>query len=250
VAQRPPTSVFIWERNSPLKSLPGKRFSARKNALAIDFARRAIAAQPGDYLADVVQDASLTFYWNNPDHPNRAVTHRYQFAFATTHWISPVFVLGHGHTVAFNQLRYGGVTSTRAVEPLAGWMRTYERFVYLRGTLLGILLLIGLGGIVRSWSGGGIRRLNNWGGPALYPWLSAMVLLLAPVMTADYSQRYVLISMPAVCLAAGLAFAPRTPAGRPGAADEITRADEVRETGEVIEKGIQIRTARARGQPR
>jgi hypothetical protein len=249
VAQRPAASMFIWNKDSPLNSLPGKRFSVRKNALAMDFARRAIVAQPGGYLADVLHDVSLTFYWNNPDHPSRAVTHRYLFAFATTHWISPDFVLGHHHTVAFNQLRYGGVTSTRAVDPLAGWMRGYQRFVYLRGTLLGILLLIGLGGIVRSWSGGGIRRLDDWGGPALYPWLSAMVLLLAPVMTADYSQRYVLISMPAVCLAAGLAFAPRTPDVRPGEAGEITTADEVSEPGDVTETGPQVRTAGPHGRP-
>jgi hypothetical protein len=129
-------------------------------------------------------------------------------------------------------------------------MRGYQRFVYLRGTLLGILLLIGLGGIVRSWSGSGIRRLDDWGGPALYPWLSAMVLLLAPVMTADYSQRYVLISMPAACLAAGLAFASRTPDARPGEAGEITRADEVSESGDVTETGPQVRTAGPHGRPR
>ena len=29
------------------------------------------ARQPGSYLADVLHDVSLTFHWNNPDHPTR-----------------------------------------------------------------------------------------------------------------------------------------------------------------------------------
>jgi hypothetical protein len=225
VAQRPSASTFIWEGNSPLNSVPGQRFSVRKNALAKSFALRAIAAQPADYLADVLHDASLTFYWNNPDHPSAVMTHRYQFAFATTNWISPGHVLGRGHTVAFDQLRYGGVASTSAVEPFAGWMRGYQRFVYLRGTLLGVLLLIGLGGIVRSWRGGGFRRLDGWGGPGLYPWAAAVTLLLVPVMTADFSQRYALIGAPVISLAAGLAFARRDRAGPQPQATAAAAAD-------------------------
>jgi len=249
VAQRPAASMFIWAKDSPLNSLPGKRFQVRKNALAMDLALRAIAAQPGGYLADVLHDASLTFHWNNPDHPSLAMTHRYEFAFATSHWISPDYVLGGGHTVAFNQLRYGGVTSTRAVEPYAGWMRGYQRFAYLRGTALGILLLIGLGGIVRSWRGGGIRRLDDWGGPVLYPWLTSVGLLLVPVMTADYSERYVLISVPVVCLTAGLAFARPALAGQPGQAAETVAAGQARPAAAVpaADTDVQTGTAPAHG---
>jgi len=245
VAQRPAASVFIWEKSSPLNSVPGPRFSAHKNALALHFALRAIAAQPGGYLADVLHDASLAFHWSIPDHPSLDMTHRYEFAFATNQWIAPDYVLGHGHTVAFDQFRYGGVTSTRAVEPFAGWMRGYQRFAYVRGTVLGILLLIGLGGIVRSWRGGGIRRLGDWGGPGLYPWLTSVCLLLVPVMTADYSERYVLISVPAVCLAAALAFARSTPAGPPGQATETVAAGRARAMAAIpaIETDVQTGTA-------
>jgi hypothetical protein len=213
VAQRPAASAFIWEASSPLNGVPGPKFSARKNALAMNFALRAIAAQPGSYLADVLRDFSLTFYWNNPDHPSAAMAHRYEFAYATTHWISPGYVLAPGRTVASDQLRYGGVTSTRAVEPFAGWMRGYQRFAYLPGALLGVLLLAGLGGIARSWRGGGFRRLDGWGGPGLFPWAASVTLLVVPVVTADFSERYALIAMPVICLAAALAFAPRDPGG-------------------------------------
>jgi hypothetical protein len=141
------------------------------------------------------------------------MAHRYEFAYATTHWISPGYLLAPGRTVASDQLRYGGVTSTRAVEPFAGWLRDYQRFAYLPGALLGVLLLAGLGGIVRSWRGGGFRRLDGWGGPGLFPWAASVTLLVVPVMTADFSERYALIAMPVICLAAALAFAPRDPGG-------------------------------------
>jgi hypothetical protein len=226
VGQRPPASTFIWEKNTPLNTVPGEKFSVRKNALAMDFALRAITAQPGGYVADVLHDASLTFYWNNPDHPSLAMAHRYEFAYATQHWIAPSFKLGRVRTVASDQLKYGGVTTTSAVEPFAGWMRGYQRFVYLRGTLLGVLLLIGLGGIVRSWRGGGFRRLDGWGGPGLYPWVASLALLLVPVMTADFAQRYVLIGVPVICLAAALAFARRDAAAPAGPVATETAATE------------------------
>ena len=94
-------------------------------------------------------------------------------------------------------------------------MRGYQRFVYLRGTLLGIILLIGFAAIVRSWLGGGIRRLRDWGGPALLPWLTAVGLLLVPVATADFDLRYMVPATPVACIAAALAFVRRT--GRPDA---------------------------------
>src|SRR5262249_61622244 len=103
VAQRPAASTFIWEKSSPLNSVPGPKFSVRKNALALHFALRAIAAQPGSYLADVLRDVSLSFYWNNPGHPSPAMAHRYEFAYATTHWISPGYLRAPGRTVASDQ---------------------------------------------------------------------------------------------------------------------------------------------------
>jgi hypothetical protein len=209
VADRPAASTFIWEPDSPLNSLPGKKFSPRKNALALNFALRAIAAQPGGYLTDVLHDVSLSFSWNIPPHPSAQMTHRYEFAYATTPWIPPGYVLVPGHTVRSDQLAYGGEYGTAAVAPFSGWLRSYQRYAYLRGTLLGVVLLIGLGGVARFWHGDGTGR--SWGGPGLYPWLASMALLVVPVMTADYSERYTLITVPAACLAAGLAFARRAP---------------------------------------
>jgi hypothetical protein len=252
VAQRPAASVFIWAKNSPLNRVPGAKFSPRKNALAMNFALRAITAQPGGYLADVAHDALLSFHWNNPDHPSPAMAQRYEFAYATRHWISPGYVLGKGRTVASDQLKYGGVTSTRAVEPFAGWMRGYQRFAYLPGVLLGGLLLIGLGGIARSWRGGGFRRLDGWGGPGLFPWAASVTLLLVPVMTADFSERYALIALPVTCLAAGLTFARAGPASGHAsrtAAGPAMETDVQAGMGQPTAAGTQARAARPGGRP-
>ncbi len=219
VSRRPAASTFIWEPGSPLNNLPGKKFSAAKNALAMNFAVRAIEAQPGGYLAAVLHDAALSFTWAIANHPSALMTRRYEFAYATEHWIAPGSIVAAGHTVAADQLAYGGATSTSAVAPFAGWLESYQRFVYLRGTLLAGILLIGLGGIARAWRPGRDRPAGR-GGPGLLPWLASVTLLLVPVMTADYSERYVLIAAPAACLAAGLAFA-RT--ARPSPAE---RAEE------------------------
>lgn len=185
------------------------------------FALRAIAAQPGGYLTAVLHDVSLAFHWTTPGHPSALMTRRYEVAYATRHWISPNYAPVPGHTVASDEAAYGGATATRAVAPFAGWMRAYQRAAYLPGTLLAGVLAAGLGGILLSCRAArrrnGVprsspplraarRRDGPWGGPALYPWLAALTALVAPVMTADYSQRYVLIAVPLACLAAPLAF--------------------------------------------
>jgi hypothetical protein len=233
VGQRPAASTFIWEPDSPLNNLPGKKFSPGKNALALDFALRAIAAQPGGYLAAVLHDAALSFTWDIANHPSAPMTRRYEFAYATQHWIAPGYVLVPGHTVASDQVAYGGATSTRAVEPFAGWLRAYQRVAYLRGALLALVLLTGLGGIARAWRGGRRDQLGR-GGPGLLPWLASVSLLLVPVMTADYSERYVLIAVPSACLAAGLAFARAVPISHARAAGEAAASAAPAQAGPVV----------------
>lgn len=249
VARRPAASTFIWEGNSPLKSVPGSNFSPAKNALAMDFARRAIIAQPTGYLHDVLDDFLLNFTWNKPTHPSVKMTDRYQFAFATNAWIDQGSV--NGQALARNQRSYthDGTSWTKAVQPYAGWMRGYQRFVTLRGTILAVLLLVGMAGIARSWAGGGFRRLSGWGGPALYPWVTGLAMLLVPTATADFSQRYALPATSVVLLAAALAVAPRgagrryEAAGVPAAADPpaaVAGAGPPLESGTALGSGTAV----------
>ncbi len=149
-------SLYIWDGDSPLLRLPGGRFSARTNALTRNFALRAIAAQPGGYLTAVGHDIGLSFYWDRPVHPDAGIVDRYQFADAATAWVPAGMTAIGGGTVAGDQAAYNGghPAATRAVQPFAGWLVGYQRFVYLRGTLLGVILLGGAAAmIIRWWRG-------------------------------------------------------------------------------------------------
>jgi Dolichyl-phosphate-mannose-protein mannosyltransferase len=193
-------SLYIWNANSPVLAMPTGRFSARTNHLALAFALRAIAAQPADYAAAVAHDFSLSFYWDRPVHPDAAIVNRYQFADATTAWVPATLWTPGGGTLAGDQAVYnsGRPAPTRAVQPYASWLVTYQRYVYLRGTLLGVILLAGLAGMV-------IRRRVS--GPGL-PWAFAVTILLVPPLVADFDLRYLVPAVPVACLAAVLAFAP------------------------------------------
>ena len=130
-------------------ALPGGRFSARTNRLALHFALRAIAAQPGGYAAAVGHDFALSFYWDRPVHPDAGIVDRYQFADAATAWVPATMRTPGGGTVAGDQAAYNGgrPAPTRAVQPYASWLVSYQRYAYLPGTLLGVILLGGLAGM-------------------------------------------------------------------------------------------------------
>jgi len=194
------SSLYIWDGNSPLLRMPGGRFSARTNALARDFALRAIAAQPGGYVAAVAHDFALSFYWDRPVHPDAGIVDRYQFSDAATAWVPATMRTPGGGTVAGDQAAYNGgrPAPTRAVQPFASWLVSYQRWAYLRGTLLGVILLGTLAVMIAR------RRARG----AALPWAFAVTILLVPPAITDFDLRYLVPAVPAACLAAALAFAP------------------------------------------
>ena len=193
-------SLYIWNANSPVLAMPSGRFSARTNHLALRFALRAIAAQPGGYAAAVGHDFALSFFWDRPVHPDAAIVDRYQFADAATAWVPPTLWTPGGGTLAGDQAAYnnGRPAPTRAVQPYASWLVSYQRYVYLPGTLLGVILLAGLAGMA-------VRRRVSGAG---LPWVFAVTILLVPPLVADFDLRYLVPAVPVACLAAALAFAP------------------------------------------
>jgi len=94
-----------------------------------------------------------------------------------------------------------GLGFTTEVQPWAHLLETYQKYIYLRGTLLGLIVLIGAAGVLARW--------RRWGGVGLLPWLVGVVLIVVPPMTSGFSYRYVLAAAPVACLAAGLAFTRR-----------------------------------------
>ncbi|GAA1877585.1 hypothetical protein GCM10009736_51880 [Actinomadura bangladeshensis] len=187
----------IWNRQSPLNRYTGTRFSPENNALANDFAKRAIIAQPGDYLQVVAHDFFRVFRWERTVFPDPATYSQYEFESKSRKlpdWHMPGGGVASQEAKAYER----GNAETQVVEPFAGVVRGYQDVFYLRGTMLGGILLLGLAGLVPLW--------RRFGGEALLPWTLATGLLLAPAATAEFDYRYVLPAVPLAALAAGTAF--------------------------------------------
>ncbi|HEY7484500.1 MAG TPA: hypothetical protein VH912_08550 [Streptosporangiaceae bacterium] len=189
----------IWNRRSPLHRVPAPRFTEMQNRLAGDFSKRAIKAQPGDYLTIVAGDFFRVFNWNRTVFPDRDTYEQYEFR---THSAAlPDWRMSSDKTADQEAAAYErGRASTQITEPFAGIIRTYQDVVYLRGSLLAGILLIGLAGMIPLW--------RRFGGAALLPWITSIGLLLAPAATAEFDYRYILPATPLACMAAALAFTP------------------------------------------
>jgi 4-amino-4-deoxy-L-arabinose transferase-like glycosyltransferase len=197
----------IWDRNSPFHRIPAARFTDYQNQIAGDFAKRAIMAQPLDYARVVAKDFLFTFKWRRTVFPDRATYEMYQFGKKSA--ALPNWRMSRDHTAASEAAAYEeGNARTRIIDPYATTIRIYQKGVHLPGTLLGVILIIGLGGMVPLW--------RRWGGEAFLPWITATGLLLVPPATAEFDYRYVLPTVPLACLAAAIAFSrePRERWGR------------------------------------
>ncbi|MGI5157363.1 hypothetical protein [Microbispora sp. CA-102843] len=178
---------YVWAKDSSLNRLPGGHVALNDRARA--FALRAIAAQPVDYLRDVLKDTALAFAWRPVAHPARTVP---AFGFALGTWPLPADQpLADQATREYDP----DLAGMRSVRPYADLLIAYQYPAYLRGPVLAAILVLGLvGALRRPWR-------------TALPWAVAVTLLVAPVAVLDFDHRYVLPVVPVACLAAGLAFA-------------------------------------------
>ncbi|MFC6082284.1 hypothetical protein [Sphaerisporangium aureirubrum] len=188
---------YIWDEESPLASIEKDDDRER---LTGRFAREAILAQPFDFLRTGVEDALWSFEWTRVQYPTKGPQSAYVFPEAIDPFTDKV-ASGDLSAPELTAAYQGTRGDTAIVEPYAGWLRAYQEQGYVRGPLLAVILLAGLGGVVVRW-----RRL---GGAVLLPWVSAVVLLVLPPTIAAFDHRYVVPVLPMACLAAGLAFARR-----------------------------------------
>jgi hypothetical protein len=205
-AQRPIAQEYIWAPQTPLDRFPpSMMFTPVPDSLAKDFAIRAIEAQPLGYARAVVDDTWRVFAWKRYVFPNAQTYDEYVFGYKGTpipHWDDAHLGQYHSYAAAYVQ----GNPDTQVVEPFADLIRDYQRYFWLPGTVYGLILLAGLGGIVLAW-----RRI---GGEALLPWTISLALIVIPAATAEFDYRYVLTAAPFGCLAAAIAFSPDTAGGR------------------------------------
>jgi hypothetical protein len=197
-AKRLAPGAIVW-RAPQVRNLPGGPVSARNNRLLTDFAVRAVAAQPADYLRTIAGDVGRAVDWRRYPYPSRGTV--YYLYFHTKPQVVPHRTWIRGGTAISDVRAYGRASPSRVIKPAASLIAGYQRVFYTWGPLFGAILVIGLGGLVRFW-----RRL---GGPGLLPWATAVVLLVAPMALAGFDYRYLMPVLPFSCLAAGLAAAPR-----------------------------------------
>jgi hypothetical protein len=205
--QRPIAQAYIWTSASPLLRLSQPMFSPTVDKLAERFAVQAIEAQPLDYARAVWDDTVRSFEWNRSVFPNGQTYDAYLFGYQSL--AIPASPYGGYQSPAAYYAR--GNPATVVVSPFAQVIRDYQRYVWLPGTVYGLILLIGLFGIVRRWRHGDAAEADS-GGPggsppqAILPWLCSLALIVAPAATAEFDYRYVTTAVPFACLAAAMAF--------------------------------------------
>src|SRR6516164_2188662 len=236
--KRPIAQAYIWTPESPLDRFPPTKFSPVPNQLAENFAIRAIEAQPLDYARAVFDDTWRVFAWKRVIFPNAPTYDEYIFGYRSLPipaWDQAALGRYDSYAAAYAQ----GNPLTQVVSPFATIIRGYQRYVWLPGTVYGLILLAGLGGMVLAW-----RRV---GGEALLPWTISLALIVIPAATAEFDYRYVLVAVPFACLAAAIAFSPGSAGGelarrlgkrlgkrgqRAGGTGEVVPAGDVGDAGE------------------
>jgi hypothetical protein len=218
LTEHPATVINLFKTTDPSKVLYPNRFSTdiftpRINKLAEKFAERAILAQPGDYIRVVASDTLRSFYWGSPipyDRSNVQYLFNDRFHFDRS-WL--------------REMRYyePHMAKPHVVQPFANFLIAYQRWIYVRGTMVGLILLIGLAGIVAKWR----RR----GGLVLLPWAVAVLLVILPPLTVGFNSRYVLAAVPCACLAAGLAAIRQRSAATTAVSRTETAADRTGDIG-------------------
>jgi len=155
-SSRTPPGNYIWHAPQ-VHHLAGGPVSPANDRLLRDFAIRAVEAQPLGYLHAVLSGLALAVEWPRHKYPGPGTVSYYYFHLkpqrvpANHSWIP-------GGTAYSDAVRYGHATPSRVVKPFAFLIAGYERVFYTYGPLFGLILLTGLGGVVRIRRGPAVHR--------------------------------------------------------------------------------------------
>ncbi len=184
--QRTPAE-YLWAADAWYRHDAHPGINAYNNNLAMQFAERAIAAQPLDYLKTVGKEVYLTFFAS--DRPQNYLAmhftvapHVNKLAFYMRYW----------------ENRYAHARSnTHVVQPWAYFMFLYQAPVWFPGWVFFLVMASGLVLVIRRWRG--------WGRYAALAWGVAVVNLVLPIAAHEMDYRYAISAVPFACLALGLA---------------------------------------------
>ncbi len=193
--------------SGPIRAVPGGPFGKRADSLGTSFALRAIRAQPLDYLR-----AASRSFWESfllPPSTNAGTLVQRVWAQAQNGYMFPVVSPRPPPPYAvrdFSEYDPAG-PGLRVVQPYAGWVRAYQRYIVVPGPLLGVIILVGLGAVVAAW--------RRFGGPALLPWLVGLCLLVTPAAIVEFDPRYLVGAIPPLCVAAAIGIQQITGVAKP-----------------------------------
>ncbi len=193
---------YLWAPGAWYRHDAHPGINVYNNNLAMQFAERAILAQPLDYLKTVGEGVFLTFFAT--DRPE---------SYLAMHFTVDPHVTTLADYMKNDVRRYAHTTSnTHVVQPWAFFMFLYQEPVWFPGVLFFAVMVAGLVMLIRRWRG--------WGRYAGLAWGVAVVNLVLPIAAVELDYRYAISAVPFACLALGLVCIPK-PAPRLAAAAEL-----------------------------
>ena len=187
----------------PAGPVPATKFSPLPNSLAGQFASGRSRPSRWTTARTVFDDTWKSFDWSRTVFPNAATYDEYLFGYEPV-MVSP-YIPADGVPELRRRTTCRREPAHRIVSPFAGLIRNYQRYVWLPGTVYGLILLRP-GRLVVASPGAGRRRRAVRRVATLLPWASSLVLIVVPAATAEFDYRYVTTAVPFGCLALALAF--------------------------------------------
>jgi hypothetical protein len=188
---------YLWAPGAwyEIDKHPG--INAYNNKLGMEFAERAIEAQPLDYLKSVGEGVFLTFFATDRSED-----------YLSDHFTVAPHIPTLAYYMKYWENRYAHTTAnTHVHQPWAYFMFLYQLPVWFPGWVFFAVMVGGLVLLIARW-----RR--GWGACAGLAWGVAVINLVVPIAAHELDYRYALSAVPFACLALGLAFLPR-PAATP-----------------------------------
>lgn len=187
VNQRTPAD-YLWDPGVWYEHDAHPGINAYNNKLGMEFAERAIEAQPLAYLKTVGEGVMLTFLSTD-----RSTNYLADHFTATAHipTLAPY--------MKYYEDRYAHtVDNTHPHQPWAYLIFWYQMPVWFPGWIFLAVFVFGLGALIRRWRGWGVYAALAWG--------VGIVNLVVPIAAHELDYRYALSSVPFACLALGLAL--------------------------------------------
>ena len=196
--QRSPAD-YLWAKGVWYQTDAHPGENTYNNNLAMQFAERAILAQPLDYLKTVGREVMLTFLAS--DRPETYLSDHFTVAPHVT-TLQPYMI--------HDEKAYAHTTqNTHVHQPWAYLMFWYQLPVWFPGWLFLAVFLAGLGWLIARWRGWGVYAALAWG--------VGIVNLVVPIAAHELDYRYALSAVPFACLALGLALNRKpAPGAEPG----------------------------------